>query len=251
MASEPTPDELIGLAADEQLLAEGAQLPEVVGHPQPVPATRGRGAIVAAGAAMTGLTLIGGVVVLAIALIDAFANGASLLDGGLVALGIVMLATHWGWVHVAEFSARALEARQHREIVTDRQRWLSSIAPHTYREVRTEVEADGSIAIVRVAYHPVRVGENRFAFRREVELREVHSEDEPAAAVTERAEQLRREAALDTERELERYLEAADRRETAQMLAEDERERIEARRAASLALSEQINANLREPPLSE
>src|SRR5579859_5260005 len=86
MATEPTPEELIGLAADEQLLAEEAQLPEAVGHPQPIPATRGRGAIVAAGAAMTGLALIGGVVVLAIALIDAFANGASLLDGGLVAL---------------------------------------------------------------------------------------------------------------------------------------------------------------------
>jgi hypothetical protein len=50
---------------------------------------------------------------------------------------------------------------------------------------------------------------------------------------------------------MERYMEAADRLETARMLAEDERERLDARRAASQALSEQINANLREPPLSE
>jgi hypothetical protein len=200
---------------------------------------------------MTGLSLIGGIALFIVALVDAFSNGASLLDGGLLALGIVLVATHWGWVHVAEASARALEAGQHREIVDHRQRWLQSIAPHTYREVRTEVEADGSIAIVRVAYHPVKVGENRFAFRRVVEHREVHSEEEPAAQVTERAEQLRREAAHDTERELERYLAAADRRQTAQLLAADEQERLDARRAASLALSEQINANLREPPLSE
>jgi hypothetical protein len=163
----------------------------------------------------------------------------------------VLLATHWGWVHVAEFSARALEASQHREIVADRRHWLQSIAPHTYREVRTEVEADGSIAIVRVAYRPIQTGNNRFAFERVIEHREVHSEEEPAANITERAEQLRREAALETEREMERYMEAADRLETARMLAEDERERLDARRAASQALSEQINANLREPPLSE
>jgi hypothetical protein len=82
-------------------------------------------------------------------------------------------------------------------------------------------------------------------------MREIHSGEEPAAAVAERAERLRREAALATERELERYLAAADAYETSQLLAEDERERLAARRAASLALSEQINANLRSPPLQE
>lgn len=251
MASEPTPDELIGLAADEQLLAADAQLPEVLGHPLPIPRGRAHGAIVNAGVVMTGLSLIGGIALFLIALVDAFSNGAGLLDGGLLALGIVLVATHWGWVHVAEASARTLEAGQHREIVDQRQRWLQSIAPHTYREVRTEVESDGSIAIVRVAYHPIKVGDNRFAFRRLVEHREVHSEEEPAAQVTERAEQLRREAAQDTEQELERYLAAADRRQTAQLLAADEQERLDARRAASLALSERINDNLREPPLSE
>jgi hypothetical protein len=251
MANEPSPDELVGLAADEQLLAGDAQLPEVLGRPVPIPRGRAHGTIVNAGVAMTGLALIGGIALFLIAVVDAFSNGASLLDGGLLALGIVLVATHWGWVHVAEASARALEAGQHRELVEHRRQWLQSIAPHTYREVRTEVEADGSIAIVRVAYHPIKVADNRFAFRRVVEHREVHSEEEPAASVTERAEQLRREAAQDTERELERYLEAADRLETAQLLAGDEQERLDARRAASLALSEQINANLREPPLSD
>src|SRR5579872_2079258 len=139
MANEPAPEELIGLAADQQLLAGDAQLPEVLGRPLPIPRARAHGAIVNAGVAMTGLALIGGIALFLIALVDAFSNGASLLDGGLLALGIVLVATHWGWVHVAEASARALDAGQHREIVDHRQHWLQSIAPHTYREVRTEV----------------------------------------------------------------------------------------------------------------
>ena len=62
---------------------------------------------------------------------------------------------------------------------------------------------------------------------------------------------MRREAAADTERQRERFRIAADAFETALLDAGDEKERQAARRAASQALSEQINANLREPPLIE
>ncbi|MBV8710418.1 MAG: hypothetical protein JOY56_01475, partial [Solirubrobacterales bacterium] len=72
-----------------------------------------------------------------------------------------------------------------------------------------------------------------------------------AASVTERAEQLRREAALATERERERYEIAADAYRTALLGRADEEQRRLARRAASEALSGQINSNLREPPLVE
>ena len=75
--------------------------------------------------------------------------------------------------------------------------------------------------------------------------------DEPAAAVTERAESLRREAALDTERERERYQIAADAYESALLDDADEQQRLLAQRAASEALSNQINSNLRDPPLLE
>ena len=57
----------------------------------------------------------------------------------------------------------------------------------------------------RVAHRPIFSGDSRFTFARDVDHREVHSGDEPAAAVAERAELLRRQAAQDTERERERY----------------------------------------------
>ena len=69
--------------------------------------------------------------------------------------------------------------------------------------------------------------------------------------MAERAELLRREAAADTDRERQRYEVAADAYETALLNADDEQERRAARRAASEALSQQINANLRDPPLTE
>jgi hypothetical protein len=79
----------------------------------------------------------------------------------------------------------------------------------------------------------------------------VHPADEPAAAVTERAEVLRREAALATERERARYEIAAEAYQTALIGREDDEQRRLARRAASEALSTQINSNLRDPPLFE
>jgi hypothetical protein len=250
MPAEPDPTELVRYRADTRLLGQdAANLPAEIGRPEVIPPTRARGAIVAFGATMTGVTLLGGIALIAFALITSFAEGADVLRGVLLALGIAMVATHWGWVHVAELTAGGVESRHNREAVQGRERWLETVAPYTRHEVHTEVEEDGSIAIVSIRYVPVSAGRDRFTFTREEEGREVHSGEEPAAAVAERAERLRREAALATERELERYLAAADAYETSQLLAEDERERLAARRAASLALSEQINANLRSPPV--
>jgi hypothetical protein len=84
-----------------------------------------------------------------------------------------------------------------------------------------------------------------------VDREEVHSAEEPGAAVAERAELLRREAAADTNRERQLYAVAADAYETALLDRDDEQQRRDARRAASEALSHQINAKLRDPPLIE
>ncbi len=241
---------LVGRRADERLLDENA-LPAVVGRPEALPASRARRPIVAAGATMTGVSLIAGIALVLIGVIVAFSRGADLLDGGLVALGIALVSTHWGWVHLAELSATRADTRRALDVVARREAWLQAVAPHAYWEVHTEVEEDGAISIVRLRFEPVPVGADRFGFRQIEELRERHGADEPAAAVTERAEQVRREAARETERELGRYLSAADRHETEQLIAADERERLHARRAASHALSEQINANLRDAPLDE
>ncbi len=249
---EPEPAELVGRLADEGLLDPTAtNLPAELGHAEIIPAARSRPGIVAAGVAMTGATLLGGLALMAVALVSAFSDGADLVKGVLFAIGLILVATHWGWVHVAEAVAQGIEVRGGREVVDRRQMWLRGIAPYARFEVHTEVEEDGAIAIERVAYRPVLGRADRFTFVREVEHREVHSSEEPAANVTERAERLRREAALDTEREQARYLAAADEHETARLLEADERERLEAQRAASRALSDQINANLQQPPLEE
>jgi hypothetical protein len=229
--------ELLGCNADEQLLgADDAELPHGIGRPEPLPApSRRRGGIVAAGATMTGATLIGGIILFAIGGIDALSNG-SVLALVLMLIGIVFVATHWGWVHVAEFTANSVEGRR---------------AAAIRHEVSTRVADDGSICIVRSRFRPVRHGGRGFTFVREVESEEVHSAEAPAAEVTDRAEQLRREAARVTERERERYEVAAGAYEMALLHAGDEQERLAARRAASAALSERINANLRDPPLIE
>jgi hypothetical protein len=166
-------------------------------------------------------------------------------------LGALLISTHWGWVHVAELTANSLEGRSNAEVVDRRRQWLASIEPYTHVEVSTEVQDDGSIAILSTRFRPVDAGKEHFTFVRELVHREVHSPDEPAANVTERAEILRREAALATAREHERYEIAADAYQTALVGREDEEQRRLAQRAASEALSHQINSNLRDPPLTE
>jgi hypothetical protein len=244
--------ELLGSTADEHLLsAEGATLPHDVGRPEAIPpSSRGRRGIVGAGATLTGVTMVGGIVLFALGAIDALADG-SVVARGLMVVGVVLVGTHWGWVHVAELTANSLEARRGRAIEDRNRHWLATIKPYTRHEISTRVEDDGSICIVRSRYRPMRSAARTFTFVCETESEELHSADEAAAAVTERAELLRREAARDTARERERYDLAADAYETALLQHGDEQERRAALRAASAALSEQINANLREPPLIE
>jgi hypothetical protein len=197
------------------------------------------------------VTLAAGTVLLVVGAVLTFADGFPLFALALLALGLALVATHWGWVHVAELTANTLEARQARPVVERNRRWLAGIEPYTRYEIATRVADDGSICILRTRYRPVPTGASSFTFAPEIERAEPHSAEEPAAEVTERAELLRREAARDTERERERYEVAADAYGTALLHHGDEQERLEARRAASAALSEQINANLRDPPLIE
>lgn len=250
-ASPSDLEELVGRAADAHLLdADPSLLPATVGRPEELPAAPGGRAIVATGVTLTGVTLLGGIALIAVALITSFSSGADLFRGALFALGIALVATHWGWVHVAELTATRLQAHGLQDVAARRRHWLEGVAPYTREEVVTDVEDDGSIAIVTYRYVPVASRPGHFTFTRLEAAREVHSPDEPAASVTDRAEQLRGQAAERTERERERFLAAADRYETARLQAEDARELTSARAAASRALSEQINANLREPPLT-
>jgi hypothetical protein len=252
MAHGSNPAELVDRNADDRLLDEDlASLPEAVGRPEPIPPSRTRGRLVGLGATLTGITLLSGVGLLIFGVIEALSGGFNALDLAALVVGCVFVATHWGWVHVAEAAADSIEGRRNGELLARRRQWLATIKPYTRYEVTTNVADDGSITIVRVCHRPIATGDRGFSFIREVMDREVHSGEEPSAVVAERAELLRRQAAQDTERERERFEVASDAYETAMLGRSDERQRIAAVRAASEALSEQINSNLRDPPLVE
>ncbi len=252
MPEEQSPAELVGREPDPRLLSEDlANLPELLGRPETFVPSGARGRIVGTGATLTAASLVIGCLLVVLGVIDGLASGLDGLPIAIVALGAVLIATHWGWVHVAELTANSIEGRGNAVVEDHRRQWLSTIQPYTHYEISTRVEDDGSIAIDRIAYRPTASGERRFTFTSGVDHEEVHSADEPAAAVAERAESLRREAALDTERERERYQIAADAYESVLLDDADEQQRLLAQRAASEALSNQINSNLRDPPLLE
>jgi hypothetical protein len=252
MDGASNPAEFVGYQPDERLLGEDLDmLPVALGHPEVIPPSHTHSAIVGAGATLTAASLVIGVLLVLFGVIDAIASGFDAAPIVAFILGAVLISTHWGWVHVAELTANSLEGRSNVDVVEHRHEWLASIEPYTHFEVSTEVQDDGSIAILSMRHRPVQAGDQRFTFVRELEHRELHPPDEPAAAVTDRAETLRREAALATEREHESYEIAADAYRTALMGREDDEQRRLAQRAASEALSRQINTNLRDPPLVE
>ncbi len=251
MAPEADPLELISCEPDDRLLGDDlSQLPTTLGRPKGVPPSRTRRRIVGAGATLTGVTLVLGILLVAVGIGEAVSN-AIVLAIAAVAVGILLVATHWGWVHVAELTANRLESRRDQTSLAIGRRWLAGIEPYSRWDVQTRVGDDGSITIETVRHRPLRCAESTFTFVREIEAREVHSGEEPAAAVTERAELLRREAAAQTAAARERFEVARDAYDRTLLAENDEQQRRDALRAASEALSERINANLRDPPLTE
>ena len=252
MAREVDSLELIGFEADPRLLGDDrGHLPASVDPPpQPLPESSTRRQVVRFGATMTGVTLIGGVALALLGLIEAIANGG-LVWWVVLVLGVILAVTHWGWVHVAELTGNSIEGRRQASLEDRRRHWLAEIGPYSRWEVVTRADADGSITIETLHYRPVACGERRFTFVREVAARETHPADEPAATVTERAELLRRHAAAESREARELYEAAHDAYERVLIAEDDEQQRRAALRAASEALSERINANLRDPPLTE
>ncbi len=253
MVQDGDPGELVGRTADQALLtAQGGKLPGAVGRPERIPENRIRGGLVACGAVLTAVSLlVGAMLVLlgGLGLVIGFGDGA--LDVVALAFGAVLVGTHWGWVHVAEGTANALERRHNREVLDRRQQWLEAIEPYTRHEVTTSVGEDGAISIVRVAHRPVLSGDHRFTFQSVVTHREVHTGEEPSAAIVERAELLRRQAALDTQRERRRFEAVADAHESSRLASSEDQQAQAVHRATSEALSERINSHLRDPPLAE
>jgi hypothetical protein len=245
-------DELLGSTPDERLLGEDlGNLPAAVGRPEVLPPSRTRGRLVAIGATLTGVTLLAGIALIALGAVLVLSGGVTLFAIAALLLGASLAGTHWGWVHVAEATAGSIESRRNSDVVARRRSWLEGIEPYTRHEVATTVADDGSITIDRIRYRAVRSGSGRFTFAKETEHVEVHSAGEPAAAIAERAELLRRQAASDTEREHAHFALAAAEYEGRLLSRDEDQQRLQAERAASSALSEQINSNLRDPPLME
>lgn len=252
MASEVDTLDLLGREPDQRLLGPDLrELPASVSEPPAEPPeSPARRRVVRIGATMTGVTLVGGLALALLGLVEVIADG-SLFWVIVLVLGIVLAGTHWGWVHVAELSGNRIESHRNASLEERRTQWLHEIEPYPRWEVFTTTEDDGSIAIVTIAHRPVTHGERSFSFVREEVAREAHAADEPAATVTERAELLRHQAAAETERAREQFEAARDAYEQVLMVSDDEQQRRAALRAASEALSERINDHLRDPPLSE
>lgn len=247
-----TEADLLGLTADQRMLAAPpAQLPAQLRRPPDLPVLAARDRIVGAGVTMTAVTLLAGC---ALAVFGAVSllfdnDGAPAIIALLVAL--LLIGTHWGWVHVAEVTAQSLERRAGAPVITAQQAWLAEIPPYTRHEVVTRALADGSIAIDRVSFVPVRVTDTTFVFTRDSEQREVHGPDASAAVVAARTEALRHEAALQTEQERAAWEDRATSATAAQLAAGDAADSQNVSAAAARALSDQLNANLRDPPLTE
>ncbi|HLH66008.1 MAG TPA: hypothetical protein VKV27_09910 [Solirubrobacteraceae bacterium] len=252
MGSEADPAQLVGRSAHESLLtADPAQLPDPDGRPGAPPPSAARGRILAAGAAMTAVALIAGAILAAGGIAEGVLGGLGPGPVAMVVVGLVLVLTHWGWVHVAELVGQSLDRRRERAAAQSAALWLASVEPHAACSVASDVRDDGSIELVTVRHVPVACGERHFAFVREIVAREVHGPEEPAAVVAARAEELRRRAAEETASARAQLHVLAEAAESARLAAADEAERLAALRAESRALSDRINERLRDPQLPQ
>lgn len=242
----------IGARADSRLLDEDlSNLPAAEQHREPAISTHQHDRLVAAGSALTGVTLFGGS---ALALYGGwrllFGDGGA-FDAVLTAIGVLLAATHWGWVHVAEYAGLTIDERAGRAADERRRAWLEDIEPYPRFSVATSVLADASTRVERVLHRPLLTGPGTFTFVREPDAEVIHDAHASAEAIATSVETMRRQARLETDRLCELWEAAATAYDAALLSAHDDRERLAARRAAADALSEHINASLLEPPLVE
>jgi hypothetical protein len=242
----------LGVAADSRLLdqdrfnlpaSEQSLEAPVLGHEHD--------RLVIAGSTLTTVSLVAGVLLLLYGGSQVVVDGGGVVDLILVLLGVLLAATHWGWVHVAEYVGLTIDERHERSAEERRRDWLSSIQPYPRFSVSTLVLDDGSIRIERVLHQPVMTEQHTFTFVRKPDAVELYDADVAAAVIASAAETMRRRARLDTDR-LRNLWETASTAYAAELSnADDEQQRSAAHRAAATALSEHINASLREPPLVE
>jgi hypothetical protein len=242
----------LGVPADRRLLNEDlSNLPEAEQRREPEIATAKHDRLVAAGSLLTGVSLIGGAAMALYGGWQVLLNGGGALDAIVAVIGILLVATHWGWVHVAEYVGLTIDERQQRANDDHTRAWLSEIQPYPRFSVSTSVLDDASTRVERVLHQPVLTAQHTFTFVREIDAEKTYAAHASAVEISTTVETMRRQARIDTDR-LRELWEAASTTYTAALNSDhDERQRLAAQRAAATALSEHINASLLEPPLVE
>jgi hypothetical protein len=242
----------LGVAADPRLLDDDlSNLPAAEQYHPPAVVTHRHDRLVAVGSVLTGTTLIGG---LAIAL---FGGWEVLFNGGgafaivVAVIGILLVATHWGWVHVAEYAGVTIDERTHRAQDAQGHDWLAALQPYPRFSVSTVVLDDASIRIERILHRPVLTANGTFTFTRETEAEKTYEADAPAELVAGTVEEMRREARLETDRMGGLWEAASSAYDAALASTADDEQQLAARRAAAVALSDHINQSLLKPPLVE
>lgn len=242
----------LGVPADPRLVSEDLDgLSEVPLRPVSVVVTDTHNRLVTAGSVLTAVTLIGGVMLAIYGGEQLIAAGGGALAIVLGVIGVLLVSTHWGWVHVAEYVGLGLDERQERGNREREQAWLATVAPYARFTIRTTVMADASISVERVVYKPVLTPQHTFVFDHVTEPVATFDVDTPAHVIADRVETLRREARLETDRLSELWGAASSAYDAALLDADDDQQQLAARRAAALALSQHINASLLQPPLVE
>ncbi len=242
----------LGVRADERLLDEDAGgLPDTEQRRDPVVSSQRHDRLVAAGSVLTGVTLIGGAALALYGGWQLLFQGGGAFDIVLAVIGILLAATHWGWVHVAEYVGLTIDEHHRRLSDQRRQDWLATVQPYPRFSVSTSVLDDASTRVERIRHRPVLTAQGTFTFVREPDAEEIYDADTSAEVIATSVETMRRQARLETDR-LRELWEAASTAYAAALLgAQDDQQQLAARRAAATALSEHINASLLEPPLVE
>jgi hypothetical protein len=242
----------LGVPADPRLLGEDlSNIPDAEQIHEPAISTHEHDRLVTAGSFMTGATLIGGAAMTLYGGWQALFNAGGAFDVALAVIGLLLVATHWGWVHVAEYAGLTIDERRGRTAEARRRAWLASVQPYPRFSVSTSVLGDASTRIERVLHRPVLTGRDTFTFVRETAGEETYDATTSAEVIAETVETMRREARLETDRLRELWEAAATAYDAAMLSAHDDQQRLAAEHAAATALSEHINESLREPPLVE
>jgi hypothetical protein len=245
--------EFLGVAADRRLLDEDlSTLPDA--EQQLVPAAAGphrHGRLVTAGSVLTGGTLIGGTLLFAYGAWQAVIDGSGGLNIVLAVIGLLLAVTHWGWVHVAEYAGLTMDAREQRRRDALRQEWLDTIEPYPRYSISTSVLADASTRIQRVLHQPVLTPQHTFTFVRRTDAETILGADTSAEVLAATAESMRRQARLESDRLHALWQTASTAYAAALASDRDDQRQLAGQRAAAVALSEHINASLREPPVVE